>query len=67
MKLNFFLWLNDTTATRYFWNAEIQDWVSNFDDATMFDSERRAIAEAERAESTTRAAVVIQRAYTLPH
>jgi hypothetical protein len=33
----------------------------------MFDSERRAIAEAERAESTTRAEIVIQRAYTLPH
>lgn len=56
----FFLWLNDTTPDRHYWNATTQRWSTNFAQVTKFDTREAAQAEAERAQQTTTAEVILQ-------
>jgi hypothetical protein len=56
----FFLWLNDTTPDRYYWCQRIQNWTTNFSDATRFDTQQEARDEAEYADRTTAAEVIVQ-------
>lgn len=56
----FFLWLNDTTPDRYYWSQPAQNWTSNFDNATRFDTRKAAEDEVVYADRTTKAEVVVQ-------
>jgi hypothetical protein len=56
----FFIWLNDATHERYYWNQMAQNWTTNFADATKFDSEQEARDEAVYADRATKAEVVVQ-------
>ena len=56
----FFLWLNDTTPDRYYWSQPAQNWTTEFRDATKFDTRQAADGEAEYADRSTKAEVVVQ-------
>jgi hypothetical protein len=59
-KSTFFLWLNDTTHSRYYWVQPTKNWTTNFADATKFDTREAADDEAAHAEDSTTAEVVVQ-------
>lgn len=56
----FFIWLNDTTFERHYWNRKAQNWTTEFADATKFDTQQEARDEAVYADRTTKAEVVVQ-------
>ena len=56
----FFLWLNNTTRRRYYWNARTQNWTTEFQDASKFETHNAAEGEAAFANGTTKAEVVVQ-------
>lgn len=56
----FFLWLNEATASRYYWEQAAQSWTTNFADATKFATREAAEGEAECAEDSTLAEVIVQ-------
>lgn len=56
----FFIWLNDTTPDRYYWDQSVQNWTTNFDKATKFDTQQDARDEAAYADRTTKAEVIVQ-------
>lgn len=57
---HYFLWLNDSTLYRYYWSQPAQNWTTNFDDATKFDTREEAVSEKTYAERSTKAEVVVQ-------
>jgi hypothetical protein len=59
-KSTFFLWLNDTTHSRHYWNARTQGWVTEFQEASKFETYNNAEKEATFANATTKAEVVVQ-------
>ena len=59
-KSTFFLWLNDTTHSRYYWMQSAQNWTTEFKDATKFDTRQAAEDEAEYADRSTKAEVLVQ-------
>ncbi|MEY2655316.1 MAG: hypothetical protein RLZZ524_2344 [Pseudomonadota bacterium] len=56
----FFLWLNDTTPDRYYWDQSIQNWTTDFSKATQFATQQEARDEAVYAARTTKAEVIVQ-------
>ena len=56
----FFIWLNDTTPNRHYWMQNAQNWTTDFAKASKFDTRAIAHIEAEFAERSTKAEVVVQ-------
>lgn len=63
MKSVFFLWLNDTTLSRYYWNQSAQNWTTSYMNATKFDSRKEAEDEAVYAGRDEKAQVLVQELY----
>lgn len=54
------IWLNDTNVHRYYWSQQFQNWTTNFENATKFDTEEEAESECIYAGRTTESQLIIQ-------
>lgn len=60
-KSTFFIWLNLPSHSRHYWiGGHVQNWTTDFQAATKFDTAQAADDEAEYAARTTKAEVVVQ-------